>query len=200
MKRILIAVLIVALLICLIAWHDGPDDGEYYDYSGLRTQHPIYAYNIDDYALFLERCSPMPKWFITYDEISSLGEFVSFAFEPEKWYYWNDNREDLFEKQGSHDAIAARYTIEDEEGYEYVFAYYHWYLDDEPKEAYEGIRSNVSENGAKSITWMYKGTEFIFFGLEDYPENAEDTFVSRLLNPETVDAAVAEFNLRVKGY
>ena len=51
-----------------------------------------------------------------------------------------------------------------------------------------------------SITWVYNGTLFEIYQLASYPENATDTFVSRLLNPDTVDAAVAEFNLCVKGY
>ena len=96
--------------------------------------------------------------------------------------------------------VTAAYCFKDDGGSEFELLYYHWYLTDEPKAAYDDVKFNKDGNVLKSITWMYKGTEFIFFGLEDYPENATGTFVSRLLNPETVDAAVAEFNLRVKGY
>ena len=150
--------------------------------------------------MFLEKCSPMPKWFITYDEISFLGEFVSFTFEPNLVEKMSNGKYEKILGDGDHDAICASYQLKDSSGYEYEFAYYHWYLEEEPKEAYDDVRVNESYEGSKFITWMYKGTEFAFLGLEDYPEDAEGTFVSRLLNPETVDAAVAEFNLRVKGY
>ena len=51
-----------------------------------------------------------------------------------------------------------------------------------------------------SVTWVYHGTLFEISNISSYPSMATGTFVSRLLNPNTVDAAVAEFNLRVKGY
>ncbi len=51
-----------------------------------------------------------------------------------------------------------------------------------------------------SVTWVYNGTLFEISNISSYPSMATGTFVSRLLNPDTVDAAVVEFNLRVKGY
>lgn len=195
MKRFLVLILTLLLLTCLVACseNDSPLDPP--------VVFSLYTHTIEDYRLFLEKCSPMPKWFISYDEVSFLGEFVSFEFEPSLMGKMKNGKyENFFGVKGNHDAISASYNLKDATGYEYTFAYYHWYLDEEPKETYDDVRVNESDGGSKFITWMYMGTEFIFFWLEDYPENATDTFVSRLLNPDTVDAAVAEFNLRVKGY
>ena len=86
MKRLLILLLAIMLLITLMSCSD---DNERIKLDYL-TEPPIYAFNIEEYNLFLQRCTPMPKWFITYDEVSLLGEFVSFAFEPNRYIKWNE--------------------------------------------------------------------------------------------------------------
>ena len=190
MKRIFASILaLLCLLFCFASCESSSIEPN--EVQGNRM--PLYAGSLVAYHTFVNNCRPLPKWFISYETVSFLGEFVSFEFEKKK------DIPDIGIKQYDN-GVTAAYCFKDDSGSEFEFLYYHWYLVDEPKEAYDGIRSNVSENGAKSITWLYKGTEFVFFGLEDYPENATGTFVSRLLNPETVDAAVAEFNLAVKGY
>ena len=140
----------------------------------------------DEYCAYLENYAPFPVWFVFYDDISCLGEFVGF--------------EEIV-KKGEASPFCANvvYTLQDTLG-TFILQCDHWYLYKEGFESYEGVKYERENERISTITWVYKGTEFIFFGLEDYPENAEGTFVSRLLNPETIDAAVAEFNLRVKGY
>ncbi len=225
-KRILALFLVVSLLgVCLVSCEDekygllryppGSDDSTY-----------LMMRDYENYKTYVNECKPLPSWFVTYEQLSFVGEFQS------------------YEMHYSLDAYNAGYRLIDDTQVNVRVHYVHWYLvlytyseeslqmfQDEhaTKEmddawlvgsSFKNIKTNESqgaslagrydrngvvltynENGVlEEISWFYHGTEFKFSGLEDYPEDAEGTFVSRLLNPDTVDAAVAEFNLRVKGY
>ncbi len=147
---------------------------------------PFIVPTHDEYVAYLENYSPLPAWFVSYDDISFLGEYVSF---------------EEIAKEGEEPPSCANvvYTLQDTHG-SFHLQSDHWNLYKEDFAVYEGVQYTKDGEKITHVLWVYKGTEFIFSGLEDYPENAEGTFVSRLLNPDTVDAAVAEFNLRVKGY
>ena len=147
---------------------------------------PFIVPTYDEYVAYLENYSPLPAWFVSYDDISFLGEYVSF---------------EEIAKEGEEPPSCANviYTLQDTHG-SFNLQSVHWYLYKEDFVPYEGVKYEKENERISAITWVYKGTEFAFFDLENYPENAEGTFVSRLLDPDTVDAAVAEFNLRVKGY
>ena len=149
-----------------------------------KASSPDHPRTYDEYCVYLENYAPFPTWFIYYKDISFVGEFGSFEEIV------------LKEKPFCADVV---YALGDAFGC-FKLQCIHWYLYKEDFVPYEGVKYEKKNERVSAITWVYKGTEFAFFDLENYPENAKDTFMSRLLNPDTVDAAVAEFNLRVKGY
>ena len=222
-KRILALLLVVSLLVvCLVSCNE--NDEVYWGSS-----YPVTSYTeikgYENYKTYENEYKPLPSWFVSYEQLSFVGEFRSYEMH---------NR----------DAYEEGYCLIDDTQVSVRVKYVHWYLalytyseadlqrhqeehatkdmDDAwlVGSSFKSIKTNEAQdvpvagrydrNGVvltynekgilESVSWMYKGTEFSFSQLENYPENAEDTFVSRLLNPETVDAAVAEFNLRVKGY
>lgn len=145
---------------------------------------PVIYHSYNDYLTFLEECSPLPVWFVYYEDISFVGEYVDF--------------QDIYYQEKSF-CTKVIYTLNDAFG---SFKLYcdHWSFYDEDFEEYDGVQYTKDGEKITHVSWVYKGTEFTVYELEDYPTDTADTFVSWLLNPETVDAAVAEFNLRVKGY
>ena len=178
MKRMLLLLFATLLLLGSLFACDKKDKMVYPDNA------PVIYDSYDEYLTFLERASPLPVWFVYYENISFVGEYVDF----QDIYY-----------QRKPFCTKVIYTLNDAFG---SFKLYcdHWSLYDENFEEYEGVQYKKDDEKITHVAWVYKGTEFTVYKLEDYPTDATDTFVSRLLDPDTVDAAVAEFNLRVKGY
>ena len=173
MKRMLL--LLIATLLLISSFFACDKD---------KASLPDNPHTYDEYCVYLENYAPFPTWFIYYKDISFVGEFGSFE------------EIEMKDKPFCADVV---YALSDAFG-GFKLQCIHWYLYKEDFVPYEGVKYEKENERVSAITWVYKGTEFVFFDLENYPENAKDTFMSRLLNPDTVDAAVAKFNLRVKGY
>ena len=218
-KRILALLLVVSLLVvCLVSCNEN-DEVYWYSSSPGTPYTEIKGY--ENYKTYVNECKPLPSWFVSYEQLSFVGEFRSYEMH---------NR----------DAYEEGYRLIDDTQVNVRVHYVHWYLvlytyseadlqsfqeehaakdmddawlvgnnfksiiksnDVAGRYDRNGVVLTYNEKGIlESVSWMYKGTEFSFSQLENYPENATGTFVSRLLDPDTVDAAVAEFNLAVKGY
>ncbi len=215
MKRIvslmlILAVITIACLSCSKENGENISDREIY----------LFCEEEDQYQLFLERCSPMPDWFVTYDAISFLGDFCGFVLMNDvngnnMRYYLTTNGEDEFGFYFNHESLSGtpwRKYKEPNRSFSDVLCVENNFRQIKSKSAgrestlngrygFHDIVFQYNDKGLLTdIYWTYKGTLFMLFDLEYYPTDVTDTFVSRLLNPETVDVAVAEFNLRVKGY
>ena len=216
--------LVVSLLGVFLVSCNENDEVYWYSSSPGSTYTEIKGY--ENYKTYENEYKPLPSWFVTYEQLSFVGAFqsyeksssytafvagyrliddtqVSVRVEYVHWYFalYTYSEADLQRHQEEH-------ATKDMDDAWLVGSSFKSIKANEAQDVpvagrYDrnGVVLTYNEKGIlESISWMYKGTEFSFSQLENYPENAEGTFVSRLLNPETVDAAVAEFNLRVKGY
>lgn len=199
------------------------------DYFGL-TFLPVLN-TLDEYYDLLDN-SYIPQGYVTYDDISFIGQFHTYTMfhdDPESVHTFveyglidqagyvvgvsitMDDSERLyprkkeFEKMDSHDNF--RYAPESYPD--------NAYQGTDTKYSYKDIIYTYSEqslDGGKPylsrISWSYNDYYISikpgFRGGEDrwdgstYPEDATDTFVGRLLDPDTAQEAVDQFNAAIR--
>lgn len=162
-----------------------------------------YSFYNESYEKICEKNGGLPENFVTYDKISHIGAFDSFIY---------------LSNVISGDNSRYMYTLIDENGYNVSIKFK--LNDDKPSEAenilitenindFRNLSSEISGcvfvddveytyvlGKLLSIKKVYEDITVTITGasvLSDYPTDREETFISRLLDPDTASVAISEF-------
>ena len=156
----------------------------------------------DEYISFITSMG-MPDSFITYDELSFLGNFKMFICPPfasakELTQYIYD-----FKDSNGYDVVIAIQPVRNQISTENILMlnnvtdYRKLSSEEKGVATINGLTYRYVKGKLLTIEFVYEDMQFVISGnsvLSDYPVNGEDTFMSKLLSADTAKDAAAQLS------